>query len=220
VHGREHIPATGPTLFLSNHPGMTDTVSLFTAINRADLRIIAIHRPFLASLANISEHLSYISDESRERMRAVRQISTHLHMGGAALTFPAGKIEPDPQVHPGVLDSLCDWTDSSGVFLRFAPDTRIVPVLVSGVIWEKAAHHWLTRIKHTQDEREKFATAMQLLAMVTRNARPTTVVVRFAKPITFDEVGSLDVDCIHHKVMERMQHLIANQTKADGVSIL
>src|SRR5512138_1308514 len=67
VHGREHIPVVGPTLFLSNHPGMSDTVSLFAAINRADLRIIAIHRPFLASLFNITRRLSYIGDEPSER---------------------------------------------------------------------------------------------------------------------------------------------------------
>src|SRR5215203_1280600 len=96
VHGRGHLPNDGPVLFLSNHPGMADTVSLFAAINRPDLRIIAIHRPFLASLPNITKQLSYISEDSSERIRAVRQISTHLRAGGAALTFPAGKIEPDP----------------------------------------------------------------------------------------------------------------------------
>lgn len=220
VHGREHVPASGATLFLSNHPGMTDTISLFTAIDRPDLRIIAMHRPFLASLVNISRDLSYISDESSERMRAVRQVSTHLRAGGAALTFPAGKIEPDPDVYAGALESLRDWTDSSGVFLRFARDVKIVPVLVSGVVWERAAHHWLTHIKRTREEREKLATALQLLAMVTRNARPTTVHVRFAKPITLEEVGSLEADCIHEKLIERMRDLITHRNEGDGVSVL
>src|SRR5215216_1788014 len=162
VYGGRHIPASGPVLFLSNHPGLTDTVSLFTAIERSDLRIIALHRPFLASLVNVTRQLSYISDSASERMRAVRQISSHLRAGGAALTFPAGKIEPDPYVQPGALNALQDWTDSSGVFLRFAPDTKIIPVLVSGVIWDRSARHWLTRLKRTREEREKLATALQL----------------------------------------------------------
>src|SRR6266498_4185032 len=60
VHGRENIPASGPVLVLSNHPGMTDNISLFAAVHRLDLRIIAIQRPFLESLSHISPQLSYI----------------------------------------------------------------------------------------------------------------------------------------------------------------
>jgi 1-acyl-sn-glycerol-3-phosphate acyltransferase len=220
VHGREHVPARGPALFLSNHPGMTDTVSLFTAIDRSDLRIIAFHRPFLAALCNVSRHLSYISEDSSERMRAVRQVSTHLRAGGAVLTFPAGKIEPDPAVHQDSLESLKDWTDSSAVFLRMARETKIVPVLVSGVVWEKSVRLWLTRMKRNREDREKLATALQLLAMVTRDAHPTTVHVQFGKPITLEEVGSLEADCIHEKLIERMKCLIESRNHDQGVSIL
>jgi len=220
VHGREHVPANGPTLFLSNHPGMADTISLFAAINRPDLNIIALHRPFLASLVNVTKTLFYISDDAAERMRAVRQVSAHLRNGGSALTFPAGEIEPDPDVYPGALDSLNNWIDSAGVFIRFAKDTQIVPVLVSGVIWQKTARHWLTRLKRTRSEREKFAAALQLLAMVTRDARPTTVHVQFAKPITFAEVGSTEAQSIHQVVLERMRGLIQNPINDAGVSAL
>jgi 1-acyl-sn-glycerol-3-phosphate acyltransferase len=220
IHGREHIPTSGPALFLSNHPGLADTVSLFTAIQRPDLRIIALHRPFLASLVNVTRHLFYISDDPGERMRAVRQVSTHLRGGGAVLTFPAGKIEPDPDLHPGALEALRNWTDSSAIFLRFSPDMQIVPVLVSGVVWERTARHWLTRIKQMREEREKLATALQLLAMITRNARPTTVHVRFGKPITAAEVGSMGTSCIHEKLMERMRCLIEDPNDGDGESIL
>ncbi len=220
VHGSEHIPKNKPALFLSNHPGMADTVSLFTAINRPDLNIIALHRPFLVSLVNVTKNLSYISDDAAERIRAVRQVSAHLRNGGAALTFPAGEIEPDPTTYPGALDSLKNWTNSAGVFIRFARDTKIVPVFVSGVIWEKTARHWLTRFKRTRLEREKLAAALQLLAMVTRNTRPTTVLVRFAEPITLDEVGSTDSQAIHQVVIERMRGLIETPPKDEGVSAL
>jgi 1-acyl-sn-glycerol-3-phosphate acyltransferase len=220
VHGCENIPPTGATLFLSNHPGMADTISLFAAINRPDLKIIANHRPFLASLANVTRDLFYISDSPSERMRAVRQVSAHLKNGGAALTFPAGKIEPDPDVYPGALDSLHEWTDSAGVFVRFAPQTKIVPVMVSGVIWERTARHWLTRFKRTRAERERLAVALQLLAMITRNERPTTVHVRFAKPITVEEVGSTDAQAIHQAVIGRMKKLIETKSDDDGISAL
>jgi len=220
VHGCEHIPTTGPALFLANHPGMADTISLFVSINRPDLKIIALHRPFLASLVNVTRDLFYISDDAAERMRAVRQVSAHLRSGGAALTFPAGKIEPDPVVYEGALDSLNDWTDSAGVFMRFAPQTKIVPVLVSGVIWERTAHHWLTRLKRTREEREKLAAAFQLLAIITRDARPTTPHVRFAEPITVEEVGSTDAQAIHQAVIGRMRGLIQNTPADEGISAL
>ena len=220
VHGSEQIPAGGPVLFLSNHPGLADTISLFAAIRRKDLRIIALDRPFLTSLPNISRHLFYIGDTPGERIRAVRQVSTHLRAGSAALTFPAGKIEPDPDVHTGSLESLMDWTDSSSVFMRFAPDQQIVPVLVSGVIWERTSRHWLTRFKKTREDREKLAASLQLLAMVVRDARPTTVHVQFAKPITRREVDPADSQCIHELLMERMRSLIESREKEEGKSIL
>lgn len=220
VHGRENVPTNGPILVLSNHPGMADTVSLFAAVNRPDLRIIAMHRPFLSSLVNVSKQLSYISDDPGERMRAVRQVSSHLRAGGAALTFPAGQIEPDPAVHTGALESLDSWTDSSAIFLRFAPETKIVPVLVSGVIWEKTARHWLTRLKQTREEQERFAVALQLLAMIVRDARPTTVHVHIGKPITAEEAGSADMEHLHKKLMERMRCLIEQRNTTDGERIL
>jgi len=220
VHGSEHIPANEPALFLSNHPGMVDTLALFSAINRPDLRIIALHRPFLISLVNVSHQLSYISDNGDERIRTTREISSHLRKGGAALTFPAGNIEPDPTVYNDAEDSLNNWTDSAGVFIRFARDTKIVPVLVSGVIWDKAVHHFITRLKRTRFERDKLATAIQSFPMMAYNARPTTVHVQFAKPITLEEVGSTETHAIHKLIIERMHGLLSNKPKDDGVSAL
>ena len=220
VHGREYIPKSEPALFLSNHPGMSDTLSLFVSINRMDLKIIAIHRPFLGSLTNTTRQLFFIDDVPSKRMNAVRQVANHLRNGGSALTFPAGEIEPDPLVYPGALESLGNWTDSAGVFLRHTPETKIVPVLVSGVIWERAARHWLTRFKRTRFEREKLAAALQLLVLITRDMRPNTVHVHFGKPITVDEVGSTDSQAIHKVVIERMQRLILNQPTDAGVSAL
>ena len=218
VHGQDNIPASGPVLFLSNHPGMGDTISLFAAIPRDDLRIIAIHRPFLVSLPNISKYLSYMSEDSGERMRAVRQITSHLRTGGSALTFPAGKIEPDPDVHTGALEALKDWMHSSGIFMRFVPDLQIVPVLVSGVIWKRAARHWLTRFKRSREDREKLAASLQLLAMVVRDARPTIVNIRFGKPITRNDVNPKDLSCVHEKLTERMSCLLEQENKSKEIS--
>jgi len=224
VFGRENLPVSSspatrspsPFLALSNHPGMADTVALFAALNRPDLKIIALDRPFLKSLPNTSKQLFYLKDDPAARMTLVRQVSAHLRAGGAALTFPAGEIEPDPNVYPGALDSLQRWTDSAGVFLRMAPETAILPVLVRGVIWAKTAHHPLIRLKRDRMGRENLAAAFQLLAHVQFNARPVTVTVQIGKPITVKELGSTETPVIHQAVLAEMKRLIQYPHKGEG----
>jgi hypothetical protein len=220
VFGTENIPATGPILVLSNHPGMSDTLCLFTAINRPDLRSIALDRPFLQSLPNISQHLFFVGEQTSERMSAVKKAATHLRNGGAVLTFPAGRIEPDPDVYPGALESLDDWTDSAGVFMRLAPETRIVPVLVRNVLWSNVVKNPITKLKHDRVGREKLGAAFQLLAHVLLDLHPLEVKVQFSKPLTLSEIGSDDLPIIHAAVLARMCALIFNPSLSEGISIL
>lgn len=210
----------GPFLALSNHPGMVDTLALFSALNRPDLKIIATDRPFLKALPNISQRLYFVTDDPGKRMSLIRQVSAHLHSGGAALTFPAGKIEPDPNVYPGSIDALQGWTDSVGFFVRIAPETAILPILVRGVVWEKTARHALTRLRKTQEDREKLAAALQLLAHVVLNKKPLDVTVQIGKPITVAELGSSKTRDIHQAVLGEMQRLAENPPEGEGLSIL
>jgi hypothetical protein len=151
IFGRERIPAS-TFLALSNHPGMTDTLSLFAALNRNDLKIIALNRPFLNAMPNMSKQLAYVTEDAGERFRLIRQISAHLRNGGAALTFPAGHIEPDPDVQWGSVESLRSWTDSASLFIRMAPETAVLPVVVRGVVRKNIAFHPLTYLKRAREE--------------------------------------------------------------------
>jgi 1-acyl-sn-glycerol-3-phosphate acyltransferase len=213
------LPA-GPFLALSNHPGMVDTLALFSALHRNDLKIIAVDRPFLKSLTNVSQRLFYVTDDPGARMSLVRQVSGHLRSGGAILTFPAGKIEPDANVYPGAVEALQGWTDSVGIFIRMAPETAILPVVVRGVIWDKAARYPLTRLKKTRDEREKLAAAFQLLTHIVLNKKPLDVTVQIGKPITAAELGRKDTQAIHQAVLAEMKRLIEHPPKGEGVSVL
>jgi hypothetical protein len=218
VFGLDRVPDSA-FLALSNHPGMTDTLALFAALNRPDLKIIALDRPFLMALPNLSRQLFFVHDDPASRMKLVRQVSGHLRGGGSALTFPAGEIEPDPDVYPGALDSLQKWTDSVGVFVRMAPETVILPVLVRNVIWDKTAHHPLLKIKKTRDEREKLAAALQLLAMVMWNAKPVTVTVQIGNAVDPKKLGT-NTQVIHQAVLAEMKSLIENPPQGEGVSVL
>jgi hypothetical protein len=153
-------------------------------------------------------------------MRLVRQVSGHLRNGGVALTFPAGKIEPDPNVYPGALDTLQTWTDSVGIFVRMAPETVILPVLVRNVIWNKTAKHPLLKIKKEREEREKLAAALQLLAMVMWNAKPVTVTVQIGNVIDPKKLGIKDTQVLHQAVLTEMKSLLENPPQGQGVSVL
>jgi len=213
------LPA-GPFLALSNHPGMVDTLALFSALNRSDLKIIATERPFLKSLSNTSQRLYYVNGDPGTRMSLIRQVSVHLTSGGAALTFPAGEIEPDPNVYPGALDSLHNWTDSVGFFVRIAPETAILPILVRGVIWDRTARHPLTRVRKAREDREKLAAAFQLLAHMVRNKKLLNVTVQIGNPITVATLGSRATKDIHQAVLGEMKRMIQTAPEGEGVSLI
>ncbi len=209
IFGQERIP-TGPFLALANHPGMADTLSLFIALNRTDLKIIALNRPFLEALPNMSKQLAYVTGDADSRFKLIRGISSHLRSGGAALTFPAGSIEPDPDLHPGAVQSLQTWTDSAGIFVRMAPATAVLPVLVRGVIRKKTARNPLTYLKRARAEREKFVAGLQLLAHVMFKKKDVHVRVQIGNPIFTQVLGTTETKVIHRAVLEEMQNLIKN----------
>jgi hypothetical protein len=219
IFGADQLPDSA-FLALSNHPGMSDTLSLFAALNRPHLKIIAFQRPFLEALPYTSNQLFYLSDDPSTRIALIRKVSTHLRNGGAALTFPAGHIEPDPDIHNDAIESLRSWTDSAGVFIRLAPETAIVPVLVRGVVWAKAAYHWLTRINKTKREQEKLAAALQLLAYTALKVKPVSARVQIGKPIYAKELGTTETKVIHQAVLAEMGQLIENPPLGEGERLL
>jgi len=219
VFGADCLPDSA-FLALSNHPGMTDTLALFAALKRDDLKIIALDRPFLLSLPNISKQLFYVTENPNDRVALVRHVSAHLRNGGSILTFPAGHNEPDPDVYGGSVESLQTWTDSVGVFLRLAPQTPIVPILVRSVVWKRMADTPIIRIKHTRDERELLVVALQLLAMVMFNIKPVRVIVQIGKPITVKELGTTETQVIQQAVLAEMKRLIENPPEGDWQSAL
>lgn len=160
----ERIPSAGPALFLSNHPGITDTLALFSALGRADLHTVAAIRPFLTALDNMSRRLIYVDESAGANLGVVRGVTQHLRAGRAVLTFPAGKIEPDPAVLPGAAAALAAWSDSISLFVRLAPTVLIVPVLVSGVYSAASLHSPFTYLRRTQKDRERFAAMLQIVA--------------------------------------------------------
>jgi len=221
IFGRDRIPAERSAfLALSNHPGMTDTLSLFVALQRDDLKVIALNRPFLNAMPNMSKQLAYVTEDSGSRFRLIRQLSAHLRNGGAALTFPAGRIEPDPDVQKGSVDSLHSWIDSASIFIRMAPEAAVLPVVVRGVVRKTFAFHPLTYLKRARQEREKVAAALQLLAHVIFRMRDVHVRVQIGRPVYAEDLGTTETKVIHQAVLAEMKQLIENPPIGEGERLL
>ncbi|SCK57290.1 Putative hemolysin [Variovorax sp. HW608] len=209
--GIEHVPVQGPLIVLANHPGMTDTVALFTSLAlRPDLRVIASDRPFLRALPNVARQLFLLPEDRAGHLAVMRGAARHLQEGGALLTFPAGDIEPDPATFgpQRAVASLRNWSSSFALFARLVPHARFVPALVSNVISPDAQRHPLTLLRRTARDRERLAAAMQVALPRYRG-----LVARVA----FGRVSNAGPDRAHElsaSVAAQMRHLILAERAA------
>jgi 1-acyl-sn-glycerol-3-phosphate acyltransferase len=173
-------PVTGPVLIVANHPGLLDAAALFASIPREDLRVLAITRPFLRALPHIAGRLFAVGDTPAARMAAARRAARHLRAGGALLTFPAGRIEPDPLSLPGAAESVASWSQGVDQIVQLAGAVTVVPAIVAGVLTPAAVKHPLTRLRQHPDDRHWLAAILQLmLPWLQRH----TVQVHFGRPI-------------------------------------
>lgn len=207
VAGCEHIPTDGPLLVLSNHPGLADTVALFTAIARPDLHVLALEREFLRALPCTAERLFMLPDDMFKRRAMLRDVGKYLDGGGAVLTFPAGQIEPDPLVLPGAVESLDTWARSVGLFAKMAPQMRIVVAIVSGVLNPEAQRNPLIQIQRDRKKREFLGATLQIL---WKGYRTNVVNVAFSPPILASSFADCNYDAgaVTATVVEAARKLI------------
>jgi hypothetical protein len=205
IEGRENVPREGPLLLVSNHPGLADAVALFAAIPRDDLRVIAADRPFLEALPNTSRYLLTIRGTSAGLSGVVRTAARHLRGGGVVLTFPGGRIEPDPAVLPGAVEALYRWSSSADLFARLIPGLEIVPVVVSGVISPSALRSPLLHLRRHRRDREWLAATLQVLVPALRNVDAR---VEFGHPI-YAEPGA-----VGEAVIKETRRMIVNRETA------
>jgi hypothetical protein len=215
VAGREHVPPSGPLIVVSNHPGMADAMALWAALDRLDLRIIAAEKPLLHAVPRTSAHLIYVDEQStRGRTGALRAAAAHLRGGGALLTFPAGRIEPDPAVRPGAADSLSCWSPSVALIARLAPEAMLLPAAVGGVISTTAMRNPASRIFHDQRDRDWAAATLQVLVPAYRDVDTH---VTFGPAFPARELAELEAQAdVTRALAERMRPLIRSVARGQG----
>jgi 1-acyl-sn-glycerol-3-phosphate acyltransferase len=201
IEGIERVPREGSLLLVSNHPGLSDAVALFSSIPRTDLRVVAAKWALLDALPNTSRYLISVAKASSNRFQVLRSVATHLKNGGAVLNFPAGRMEPDPAVLPGAVKALDRWSTSVDLFARMAPDLTVVPVAVSGVFSPIALRNPLTYLRRKEEDRWWLASNLQMLVPALRNV---TMRVSFGVSVRKTHAR----DCVSQRVLAEMRRLI------------
>ncbi|MBP1693711.1 MAG: hypothetical protein H6Q37_1594 [Chloroflexi bacterium] len=194
VSGAENIPQGGPLLVVSNHPGAFDGVVILAQFKRDDIKFIVSDVPFLRGVPAAEPHMIYSDWGSiHGRMNAVRQSIRHLQGGGVLVIYPTGLVDPDPSFMTGAEQALEDWSHSLELFLRKAPNTQVLPTIVSGIIAPRFLNNFLARRQSTVRNRQKVAEYMEMVQlMVIQKNLNLTPRVSFGKPLMLADLGGID----------------------------
>ncbi|KAF0107801.1 MAG: phospholipid/glycerol acyltransferase [Anaerolineaceae bacterium] len=216
ARGQENVPAEGPLLIVSNHPGAYDGLVIASHLPRPDLRIIASDLPFFHALENLSRRIFFIpfnTNNAAGRMAGMLSAMRCLKDGGAVLLMGSGTIDPDPAVYPGALAHLQRWTEAASLFLRFVPRTRVLLTAVSHIVSPKWARHPLTWLQRGLMEKRRIAEFGQVIQQLFR---PGSLYVSprlsFAPALTAAELGDSPRDAL----VEREASLLKEHCREFG----
>ena len=218
VRGVENIPASGPIVIASNHPGSFDLVVIAAQITRPDFKLIVGDIPFFEQLPHLSEHIIYapVQQNTFGRMQVIRQSIRHLSEGGALLIFARGGIEPDPAFMAAPDAEFGRWSRSLQIFLERVPQTRILVTIVSGVIARAAMSHPITWLRQRRPDRQRLAFMLQMAQQVLSGKEKfgLTPHVSFGDLIGIQEAGGVEnlLQCVDRSARSLLRsHLLWQQ---------
>jgi 1-acyl-sn-glycerol-3-phosphate acyltransferase len=211
ISGESNVPAEGPLLVVSNHPGAADAVALLSTIPRPDIHLIVSDRKILRALTHTSRYFIFLNTQVINRMEVLRGVVRALRNREAVLFYPGGGIEPDPAMIPGAVESISKWSQSIGLFLAKVPNVNLLPVVVSGAFSPQAWRSFLSQRGRTVRERQQIAMILQVaVQQVFPNLWPVTTHVHFAPPITPAELDAeLHPDHLYQAAIEYIRSFMA-----------
>lgn len=209
--GSEYLPANGPLVVVSNHPGAYDSAALASCIPRRDLKIIVYETQFYHALPQISQRMIMAPADPPGRMLALRRAIQHLQEGGAILQFGSGRIEPDPAAASGAEEWFENWSPSLEVMLRKVPGTILVLAITSGVLLRRFAAHPLTYLRRGAINRRRLAEFIQVIYhLMHPGALQIDVQISFSGPICLEELErEADGRRLMLVILDRARRLLA-----------
>lgn len=189
IRGAENIPQQGPLLLTANHPGGLEILATLAQLHRPDVYMVSLEQPILRAMPNASSHIIFLGKDAISRAENIRKIVSLLQAGCAVLIFPAGQMEPDPAATPGALEFLENWSDSPGLFLSRVPQTRLIPIAVSGIIGQRAIHSWLARRQSSLKKRQRVASFLQIVMQnIRKDYWPINIQVLIGSPMQAEQI--------------------------------
>ena len=176
VRGVEQIPTRGPVLITCNHPGVFDAMVVFASLLRTDVKVIARPRNLLDVLPNVRRHIIFVPDDPAGGTATLRELLRHLADGGLLVTFPRGRIEPDPLLHPqAAIELVAEWSSSVNLLAKHIAGLTVIPAAVGGMVSTRARASWLARRYRTEADRDWMAATLQFMLSTYRDAKPMAV---------------------------------------------
>lgn len=185
VSARElaHIPTTGSTVVVANHPfGLLDGALLTSTVmqTRSDVKVLANESlQFIPQLWETLIPVNVHGTVPGGNARAVRTAIEHLRRGGLLIVFPAGAVARSAEAPwSASVSRMIELTSRNGA--RIA----IVPAHVRG---SNSLHFRVAARLH-----ERVGTA--LLARELLNKRGRAVEVRFGRPVSTEALRAFATD--------------------------
>lgn len=162
--GVAHIPTSGPVMLLATHPGAYDSMAIGSLVPRPDLKVIATGTRLYSVMPNLRPNVFFVKKgDARENMMTLRNAIEHLRQGGTLLQFGSGRVEPDPATDPVGDAVFARWSPSLEIILRKAPETIVVPTVISGVLLKRFRDSPLTRLRKENVDRRRLGEFIQIL---------------------------------------------------------
>ena len=176
VRGVEQGPERGPLLITCNHPGVFDAMVVFARLTRTDVKVIAPPRNVLDALPHVRRHIVFVSDDPAGATATLRESLRHLSDGGVLVTFPRGRIEPDPLLHPhAAIESVAHWSSSVNLLAKHMTGLTVIPAAVGGLVSSRARASVLARRYRTESDRDWVAATLQFMLPTYRDVKPVAV---------------------------------------------
>ena len=207
--GEELIPASGPLIIASNHPGTYDGLAIISKLPRDDFRLIVSGIPFFENLPNARKNLIFATHDTADRMDVLRKSVRHLQEGGTLLIFPSGRLDPDPSIFSDAGEGLKKWSRSIEVFLNKVPEAQLVLTIASGVLSGKYVHHPIAKLFKNDHEQRRFMEFMQVIRqMALGKPEELHPKVTFAGPFKQKESLALSENSFGQTILERSLALL------------
>ncbi len=183
ARGIETVPAAGPLLVVSNHPGTYDSLVIASQLGRDDLNLISGDIPFLRKLPHANARFFCI-DEDGGRVTTTRKAIRHMQNGGAMLIYGYGHIEADPAVYNDAPVTIDHWSKSLDLFAKHVPGLQILVTMVSHVVSPKWRNTFLYHLRKNPVDRRRLVEFGQMIYQFVRPRRLRTApFITFAPPV-------------------------------------